>query len=205
MSIRKLLSSPYLTTKTGLFDTLATVSFFYLAFASIAAIWTSWSFAARIDIGGWLIPHATKVLMWSFVSLVWLRPRFNWRYPFAFFMLYCGAELFTNMIYLCVHITDLTDVWLHHTPIETFLLAQAFFIMGIGLGYIVLRGRFNLALDWSMLPFAFFLGAWVATGYQTESTISFPSYWLETEEFIWNALYLTMVTQGVFRVKQWMS
>jgi len=193
----KSLSNPFYP---KLIDWLATFSFFYLMWASVAAIVTSGSLAARIDIFGFLIPHATKVILWSFVSILWLRPRFGWRYPFAMFMLYCSAELLTNWIYVAVH----PNVWIYNIPFTIFVLAECFFGLGVVLGYLILRGRFSLRLDWAMLPFVVFVGYWVASGYQTESTIAFPTYWLEAEEFIWNALYLLMVTQ-IFRVKAWIS
>lgn len=191
MSIRRVLNSPYLTTKTGLWDTLCTFSFFYLMWASVAAIVTSHSLAARIDIFSFLIPHATKVILWSFTAILWLRPRFGWRYPFAMFMLYCSAELLTNWIWYLSHITQLTITTL-------FIFSEVFFVLGVTLSYLFLKGHFRWRLDWAMLPFIFFVGSWVAMGYQTESTIPYPSYWLEAQEFIWNVLYLLMVTQ-IFR------
>ncbi|MDE1854532.1 MAG: hypothetical protein KGI38_12410 [Thaumarchaeota archaeon] len=193
-------SSPYLRTNTGLFDLLCTTSFAYLMASAATAVITG-SLAARIDIFGFLVPHATKVIMWSAVSLFWLRPRFGWRYPFAMFMLYCAAEMITNFIYVGAHWYNLSSVFVYNIPYVIFVLAECFFALGIILGYTILKGRFELHRDWAIFPFVLFVGMWVAMGYQTESTIANPSYWLETQEFIWNVLYLLMATQ-VFRVKE---
>lgn len=172
--------------------------------SAIAAIITSHSLAARIDIFGFLIPHATKVILWSFVALVWLRPRFGWRYPFAMVLLYASAEMVTNTVYVGAHYQNLAQVLATGVGTSGYIqfgLAQAFFGLAIILCYLFLKGHFEWHRDWSMLPFIVFVGYWVVSGYQTESTIAFPSYWLEAEEFLWNVFYLIMVTQGVFRAK----
>jgi hypothetical protein len=179
-----------------LIDVIATTVFSYLLLASMFVLWFGGPFS-RIDLLGFLIPHTTKVMLWSFVALIWLRPRFGWRFPFAMFFLYCSSELLTNGIWFAVHIP-----FGYKPPADfavLFSLSTLFFIMGVGLSYLFLKGQFDFRKDWSMLPFSIFVASWVLMGYQTESTIVFPSYWLEAQEFIWNALYLLMAVNVFVR------
>ena len=181
------------------FELICTAIFAYLLLDSILVLEMGGE-ASRIDLLGFLVPHASKIALWSAFALLWLRPKIGWRFPFAMFMLYCAAEMTTNLIYVGVHVRTLSQVWIYNIPFDTFILAETFFALGIGMGYIALRREFSLKADWSMIPFIVFIGSWVAMGYQTESTIANPSYWLEAQEFIWNVLWIVMVSQ-VFRSK----
>ena len=185
-----------------IFDVVCTFLFAYLLFDAMMVIRFN-GVSSRIDLLGFLIPHSTKTAMWSFATLIFLRPRFGWRFPFAMFFLYCCSELLTNSIWMAVHlpqgyqfplVNGLTSVLglTFPTTEGIFMLSTAFFVLGVVLCMVFLRGRFRWKFDWAVLPFVIFVGSWMLLGYQTESTIAFPSYWLETQEFIWNALYIMM-------------
>ncbi len=182
-----------------LVNVTATTVFAYLLLDSLLVLRFG-GFASRIDLLNFLIPHASKIALWSFFALVYLRPNFGWRFPFAMFMLYCSAEMLTNITYVIVHFQSLAYVFVYNVPYIIFALAMVFFSFGISLGYLVLHGRFRLRLDWSMMPFIIFVASWIAMGYQTESTIMNPTYWLEAQEFIWNVLFIIMAA-NVFKPK----
>ena len=186
-----------------IFDVLCTFLFAYLLFDAMMVIRFN-GVSSRINLLSFLIPHSTKIAMWSFAALMWLRPRFGWRFPFAMFFLYCCSELLTNGIWMAVHLPEgyqfpstngFTSILGLSFPTTEgiFMLSTTFFVLGVILCMVFLKGRFDWKLDWAILPFAIFVGSWVLLGYQTESTIAYPSYWLETQEFIWNALYIVMV------------
>lgn len=186
-----------------LFDIVCAAIFGYLLFDALMVIDLN-GFSSRINLLGFLIPHSTKIAMWSVAALLWLRPKFGWRFPFAMFFLYCCSELLTNSIWMGVHLPEgyqfpltngITSILGISFPVteEIFLLSTMFFILGISLCLIFLKGRFSFRFDWSVLPFCIFVVSWILLGYQTESTIAYPSYWLETQELIWNILYIVMV------------
>ena len=176
-----------------LFDSVVTFAFLYLLFDEMMVLRFNGPFS-RIDLLGFLVPHASKVALWATVTLFVLKPRFGWRFPFSMFMLYCSSELLTNGIWIVVH------GWWTFPDSRDFLLSCAFFILGIILSYLPLRGNYKLRFDWAFIPFAIWVGAWILQGYQTDSTVMNPSYWIETQEFVWNVLYLLMVSY-IFKPK----
>lgn len=180
-----------------LFDKVFLAVFAYLIFAAGMVLMLN-GYTARISFEGFLIPHASKVLLWSTIAILVLRPRFGWKFPFTVLLLYCAAELVTNWIYVVVHlISDPTylpqwiGVWNNNN--YYFILSNAFFILGVILANVFLRNGFSLKKDWSMLPFAAFIGFWVATGYVTDSTMLYAAPGIELEEFLWSVLYLFVV------------
>jgi hypothetical protein len=188
-------------------DVTGTTIFCYLALSSIIVMELN-GVDSRINYFGFLIPHANKILLYSGFAILYLRRNFRWRFPFALGMVYAIAELLTNSIFYVVNAPEtriadgLIYTGTHYDSLLHVIGSNVFFILLIVLGFVVLKGQISWRLDWSMLPFAFFAASWVAMGYQTESMIIYPSYWLETQEFLWNLLYLVMMTQ-IFRVRQW--
>ena len=197
-----------------MFDIACTTIFSYLLFSALMVIDLN-GFSSRINLLGFLIPHSTKTGLWSAATILWLRPRFKWRFPFAMFFLYCCSELLTNAIWMGVHLPEgykfpLTDGMTSvgsltfPTTEGIFLLSTLFFVLGITLCTLFLRGQVSLKWDWSVLPFVVWVVSWILLGYQTESTIANPSYWLEFQELVWNVLYVTMAV-SVFRAKSQVS
>ena len=189
-----------------LLDWLGTATFAYLLAAGLAVIFIN-GYTARISFFNFLIPHASKVVLWSFVALFVLRPRFGFRFPFTVLLLYCIAELTTNWIYVPVHLlTDPTYLvqWTKLFEVSQnfyFVMSNIFFSLGIILSYTFLKGRFQFDIwDWSLLPFGVFIGFWVFTGYVTDSTLLYATPFSEFEEFTWNVLYLTVV-YSIFKPK----
>lgn len=187
-------------TKFGAFapfmlEIVVTTIFAYLLFDALMVIKFNGPFS-RINLLSFLIPHSSKIAIWSAFTLLYLKPRFGWRFGFAMVLLYSSSELLTNWIYVPIHIfeqsgylAELTDVQKYYY----FPLSNVFFICSFILCYLFLKGRYTLKWDWAILPFAVWVASWVLLGYNTDSTIARPSYWIETQEFVWNALYLIMV------------
>jgi hypothetical protein len=189
---------------TFIFDWTFTAMFGYLLFDSIAVIWLN-GYTSRISLFGFLIPHASKLALWSLVSLLWLRPRFGWRFPFATVLLYSLAELITNAIYVPVHL--LSDPYYQKVfftfgnPDIFFGLSNVFFVFSIVLANTVLRKNFSFRKDWSMLPFGMLIGVWVSAGYITDSSMFYAAPGIELAEFSWSLLYLFMMVR-IFHPKQ---
>jgi hypothetical protein len=191
---------------TQVIDWTATAAFAYLLVAAILVMVVN-GYTTRISLDGFLIPHASKVALWSGTALLVLRPRFGWKFPASVLLLYCMAELITNWIYVPVHfITDPTYLanWEKLFSLQQnyyFVFSNIFFVLGIILAHISLRGRYSFKIwDWSLLPFAVFIGLWVAQGYVTDSTLFFATPYTEFQEFTWNVLYL-LVMFSIFRAK----
>src|SRR5437867_4600118 len=106
-------------------------------------------------------------------------------------MLYAAADATTNTIWVAVHRTILS------LP-ATFLLVSLFFASCLTMGAFVLKGLYVLKWDWAFLPWITIVVFWVSHGYNTDSTIPNPSYFIEFLEFAWNATFLFGIT-GVFR------
>ena len=142
---------------TYIWDWVCTAAFGYLLFAALMVLWLNGP-SSRIDLLGFLIPHASKVALWTSATLLWLRPRFGWRFPFAMAFLYFCSELLTNGIWVAVHAP------FGYEPNILFLLSTLFFILGNILCYLFLKGRFELKKDWAIFPFVLFLSLWVLLG-----------------------------------------
>jgi hypothetical protein len=178
-----------------------TALFGYLLFDALFVLWFN-GYTARISLFGFLVPHASKIALWSVVSLFYLRPRFGWQFFFATLLLYCLAELTTNAIFVPVHM--LTDpsyraiVYAAGMPDVFFVLSNAFFIMAIVLSKIVMRDNFYFKRDWAMLPFALLIAVWVSAGYETDSVMLYAAPGIELAEFTYSLLWLYMMVKIFF-------
>lgn len=176
-----------------------TAVFGYLLFDGLMVLWFN-GYTARVDLLGFLIPHASKLVLWSAVTLLWLRREFGWKFPFATFMLYSMAELMTNAIYVPVHLFTEEAVYLPkvlESPI--FALSNVFFILMIVLCNTFLKREFGFRRHWLMVPFALLIAVWVSAGYVTDSTMLYAAPGIELAEFSWSALYLLMMYHVFFR------
>ncbi len=173
-----------------LLNVLSTTIFAYLLFDAMITIDFNGIFT-RINLLGFLIPHSTKIAIWSAFALFWLRPRFGWRFPFALVMLYAVAEMITNIIWVGIHQTIIS------LP-GTFILVSIFFCGCIIMGGFVLGNLYHIKWDWALLPWLTIVIFWMAIGYNTDSTIPYPSYFVEFLEFSWNATFLFAV-MGMMR------
>jgi hypothetical protein len=187
-----------------LWDAMTTSIFAYLLLDSMFVLWFN-GYTSRISLFGFLIPHASKLALWCAVTLVWLRPRFGWRFPFATILLYSLAELTTNTIYVPVHL--LMDgayrfkFYQFGNEDIFFVLSNVFFVLCIVLCNTVLRKNFGFKRDWSMLPFGLLIGVWVSAGYVTDSTMLYAAPGVELAELTWSALYLFMMVR-IFHPKR---
>lgn len=183
---------------------ICTAAFAYLIIASLLVMVFN-GYTSRISLMGFLIPHASKIALWSAVSLLYLRPRFGWQFPFATILLYCMAELITNWIYVPVHLLitpSFPAEFFNWRTNQLFIFSNVFFILAITLSWIVMKGNFYFTRARSMLPFALLIGVWVSAGYVTDSTMLYAAPGVELAEFVWSVLYLYMMVNGVFHAKR---
>ena len=185
-------------------DVLSTILFCYLLLDALLVLWFN-GYTARISLLGFLVPHASKIALWSAVSLLYLRPKFGYQFFFSMALLYCLAELTTNAVFVPVHL--LTDpayraiFFAYGLPDVFFVLSNVFFALCIFLSRIVMRSNFYFKRDWAMLPFGLLIGVWVAAGYVTDSVMLYAAPGVELAELVYSALWLFMMVR-VFNPKR---